>query len=53
MYNNKLYGYVINSTVKGKKDQKSDEPDFTRIGLCGIINYLHAENKNKKYYGLN
>lgn len=53
MYSNKFYGYVINSAVRSKKKEAPEEPDFTRVGLLGIINYLHAENKDKKYYGLN
>lgn len=50
MYNSKFYGYVINNAVKSKGGEK-EEPDFQRIGICGIINYLYSTNPNKKYYG--
>ena len=53
MYNSKFYGYVINSAVKGKNAQQNEEPDYQKIGLCGIINYLYSTNPNKKYYGMN
>ena len=51
MYNNKFYGYVINSAVKTDKQEK-EEPDYQKVGLLGIYNYLNSTNPNKKYYGL-
>jgi len=53
MYNSKFYGYVINSAVKRKNEPEKEEPDYQKIGICGIINYLYSTNPNKKYYGLN
>ncbi|MCR4881072.1 MAG: hypothetical protein K6A44_03875 [bacterium] len=52
MYDNKFYGYVIKSAVKEKSNpDKGDSPDFQRVGLCGILNYLYSTNPNKRYYG--
>ena len=52
MYNNKFYGYVIKSAVKEKASpEKAEEPDFERVGLSGILNYLYSTNPNKRYYG--
>jgi len=53
MYSNKFYGYVINSALKKERTQNAEEPDYKKIGLCGILNYLNSENPKKKYYGLN
>ena len=52
MYNSKLFGYVINGALKTKNDTQKEEPDFQRVGICGILNYLNSTNPNKKYYGL-
>lgn len=51
MYNSKFYGYVIKSAVNTKDVQEKEEPDFQRVGLSGILNYLYATNPDKKYYG--
>ena len=53
MYNSKFYGYVINSAVKSSCSKEQEEPDYQKVGLCGIINYLYSTNPNKKYYGQN
>ena len=50
--NGKLFGYVINGALKTKNDTQKEEPDFQRVGICGILNYLNSTNPNKKYYGL-
>ena len=52
MYNNRFVGYVINSAVKSKVDKEKDEPDYQKVGITGILNYLYSTNPNKKYYGL-
>ena len=51
MYNNKFYGYVIKSAVNMKDAPEKEEPDFQRVGISGILNYLYATNPDKKYYG--
>ena len=51
MYNNKFYGYVINSAIKSKGKAEKDEPDFQKTGISGILNYMYSTNPNKKYYG--
>ena len=52
MYNNKFYGYVIKSAVNSKDAPlKDEEPDFQRVGISGILNYLYSTNPKKKYYG--
>ena len=51
MFNNKFYGYVINSAIKNKAIADDDEPDFQKTGISGILNYLYSTNPKKKYYG--
>ena len=53
MYNSKFYGYVINGSSTKEKTVPKEEPDFQKIGLCGILNYMYSTNPKKKYYGLN
>ena len=53
MYNNKVIGFIINSTIKNGKKELLEEPDFQRIGLCGILNFLSSTNPQKTYFGQN
>jgi len=52
MYNSKFYGYVIKNAVNSKKIPEKEEPDYQKVGLTGILNYLYSTNPNKKYFGL-
>jgi len=52
MYNNKFYGYIINSGIKDKKACGKEDTDLQKSGICGILNYLYSTNPRKKYYGL-
>ena len=51
MYDNKFYGYVINSALKHGKEKNQGEPDYQKVGLCGILNFLYSTNPNKSYFG--
>ena len=52
MYNSKFYGYVIKSAANDKGSTATVEaPDFQRVGLSGILNYMYSTNPNKCYYG--
>jgi len=51
MYDNKFYGYVINSALKHGKAKNQDEPDYQKVGLCGILNFLYSTNPQKSYFG--
>ncbi len=51
MYDSKFYGYVINSALKHGNKKEKDEPDYQKVGLSGILNFLYSTNPQKSYFG--